>query len=90
MSTNDLPFEQWHPDAQRRCGFWLDRTPTPCYRCQRCQAEYIHTQHVADYVKALHELIQEYRSIVRDESPRLHNASKRLLSHPIAKQLKLS
>ena len=35
----DLPFEQWHPDAQRQCGFWWDLSPIACGQCERCRKE---------------------------------------------------
>lgn len=35
----DLPFEQWHPDAQRQCGFWWDLSPVACGQCERCRKE---------------------------------------------------
>ena len=39
---SDLPFEQWHPDAKRQCGFWWDLSPIACGQCERCQKEQQH------------------------------------------------
>lgn len=36
---SDIHFEQWHPDAQRQCGFWWDLSPIACGRCERCRKE---------------------------------------------------
>lgn len=39
---SDIHFEQWHPDAQRQCGFWWDLSPIACGQCERCQKEQRH------------------------------------------------
>ena len=37
--SKSKPFEQWHPDAQRQCGYWLDIGPERCGLCERCKCE---------------------------------------------------
>lgn len=45
----DKPFGQWHPDAQRQCGFWWDLTPLACGQCERCRKEgYVRTVTAGD------------------------------------------
>lgn len=39
MSEQTKPFDQWHPDAQRQCGFWWDLSPIACGQCERCRKE---------------------------------------------------
>ena len=86
---SELPFESWHPDAQRECGFWKDIAVVPCYRCDRCHHEYVPRQEVATYVNHLHEIIRRYRSIVRYDSPSLESAASEALQHPLSQRLRL-
>lgn len=86
---SDRPFESWHPDAQRECGFWKDRANTPCYQCVRCQHEYVPRREVSAYVAQLHEIIRRYRSIVRYDSPSLEESAAQALRHPLIERLGL-
>lgn len=37
--SQQIPFDQRHPDAQQSCGYWLDLTEQRCGQCDRCKRE---------------------------------------------------
>lgn len=86
---SELPFESWHPDAKRRCGYWIDIAINPCYRCDTCREKFNPLDELKPYVKSLHDIIKEYRSIVRNQAPALNERANQLLKDPIVNILEL-